>query len=61
MALRTDRCLRCGTALPPGMSVCRRCNPAGLPAPSTTQYHATVFVSVLVAMVLIGWLLMLKG
>jgi hypothetical protein len=43
------------------MSVCRRCNPAGLPTPSTTQYHATVFLSVLAAIVLIALLLVLKG
>lgn len=58
---RSDRCMRCGIALPPGMSVCRRCNPAGLPAPSATQYHATVFLSVLAAVVLVGLLLALKG
>jgi hypothetical protein len=58
---RSDRCMRCGIALPPGMSVCRRCNPAGLPSPSSTQYHATVFLSVLVAIVAIGVLLILKG
>lgn len=59
--LRSDRCLRCGIALPPGMSVCRRCNPAGLPSPSSTQYHATVFLAVLSAVVLIGLLIALKG
>ncbi len=53
--------MRCGVALPPGMSVCRRCNPAGLPSPSTTQAHATVFLSVLVAAFVIGLLLMLKA
>jgi hypothetical protein len=58
---RSDRCLRCGIALPPGMSVCRRCNPAGLPSPSASQYHATVFLSVLVAIVAVGLLIVLKG
>jgi hypothetical protein len=58
---RTDRCLRCGIALPPGMSVCRRCNPAGLPTPSPTQSHATAFLTVLFAIGLIGLLLALKG
>jgi hypothetical protein len=58
---RSDACLRCGIALPPGLSVCRRCNPAGLPSPSPAQYHATVFLSVLVAIVvLVGLLLALK-
>ena len=58
---RTDRCMRCRIALPPGKSVCRRCNPAGLPSPSSTQYHATVFLSVLFAIVVIGALLLFKG
>ena len=58
---RSDGCMRCGIALPPGMSVCRRCNPAGLPSPSRTQYHATVFLSVLAAIVVIGVLLAVKG
>jgi hypothetical protein len=53
--------MRCGIALPPGMAVCRRCNPAGLPSPSAAQSHATVFLSVLVAIALIGLLLTLKG
>jgi len=43
------------------MAVCRRCNPAGLPSPSATQTHATVFLSVLFAIGLIGLLLALKG
>jgi hypothetical protein len=43
------------------MSVCRRCNPAGLPAPSSSQYHATVFLSVLVAIVVIALLVALKA
>ena len=59
---RSDRCMRCGIALPPGMSVCRRCNPAGLPTPSPSQYHATVFLSVLGAiLVLVALLLAFRG
>ena len=30
--------------------MCRSCNPAGLPAPSPSQYHATVFISVLLVL-----------
>ncbi len=56
-----DRCLRCGKVVPWGQSVCRDCNPAGLPAPSRTQYHATVFLSVIVAAVLLVVILLLKG
>jgi hypothetical protein len=43
------------------MSVCRRCNPAGLPAPSSTQYHATVFIAVLIAIVVVGLLIALRA
>jgi hypothetical protein len=43
------------------MSVCRRCNPAGLPAPSVYQSHATVFLAVLFTIALIGVLLAAKG
>src|SRR5437867_3720677 len=34
---------RCGKVVPWGKSVCRDCNPAGLPAPSRSQYHATAW------------------
>jgi hypothetical protein len=46
-----DRCIRCGKVVPWERSVCRDCNPAGLPSPSPTQFHATVFLAVLAAMV----------
>jgi hypothetical protein len=53
-----QRCLRCGDPVADGVTVCRRCNPAGLPAPSSTQYHATVFVVVLVTIaVTFAWLI----
>ena len=53
------RCLRCGAAVAPGTSVCRDCNPAGLPAPSSSQYHATVFIAVLLSIVVLaGWALL---
>ncbi len=45
---RYDRCIRCNDRVPWGESVCRRCNPARLPSPSPTQYHATVFLVVIV-------------
>ena len=43
-----DRCIRCGGPVAEGVGVCNRCNPARLPGPSSTQYHATVFLVVLV-------------
>ena len=53
-----QRCIRCGDPIADEVTVCRRCNPAGLPAPSSTQYHATVFVVVLVTMaVMFAWLI----
>ena len=55
---RYDRCIRCGRRVPSGRSVCRSCNPASLPRPSPTQYHATVFLAVLLPLLLIaGWLI----
>jgi hypothetical protein len=47
---RYDQCVRCGRGVPWGRSVCMECNPAGLPSPSPAQYHATVFLSVLLVM-----------
>jgi hypothetical protein len=41
--------------------VCRQCNPADLPSPSPTQYHATVFIAVLVPLVLIAFWLIVRG
>jgi uncharacterized OB-fold protein len=49
-----DQCVRCGKTVMYGRSVCRECNPAGLPEPSPAQYHATVFAAVLVALVVLG-------
>jgi hypothetical protein len=54
-----DQCVRCGKATPWGKSVCRECNPAGLPEPSPSQYHATVFVTVLVTLVVLVVIAML--
>ena len=56
-----DRCIRCGVVVPWGRSVCRRCNPADLPSPSPTQYHATVFLSVLAAVLVVTLILLIRG
>ena len=61
MRTRYDRCLRCGTRVVWGQSVCRRCNPAGLPAPSPSQYHGTVMLAVLVGVAALFVLLLLSG
>jgi len=44
-----------------GVAICHRCNPAGLPGPSPTQYHATVFLSVLGVLLVIAIVLLLRG
>jgi hypothetical protein len=54
-----DQCVRCGKATAWGKSVCKDCNPAGLPEPSPSQYHATVFITVLVALAVLVVLAML--
>ncbi|MEP6599642.1 MAG: hypothetical protein ABJB98_09385 [Actinomycetota bacterium] len=56
---RYDVCFRCRKAVPYGESVCRECNPARLPAPSPAQYHATVFLSILIALGLIALIVLL--
>lgn len=56
-----DRCLRCGGAVAEGMAVCARCNPGGLPAPSPSQYHATVFLVVLATLALATIVLLVRG
>jgi hypothetical protein len=40
--------------------VCRRCNPADLPAPSPSQYHAFVFLSVIAAVIVMTVLVMVR-
>jgi hypothetical protein len=53
-----ERCIRCGGPVAEGAAVCHRCNPAGLPAPSPTQYHATVFLTVLLTIaVAFAWVI----
>ena len=56
-----DRCVRCGRGVPWGRSTCRECNPADLPSPSPSQYHATVFLAVLAVMAVLGVLVLLRG
>jgi hypothetical protein len=51
-----DQCVRCGRPTAWGRSVCRECNPAGLPEPSPAQYHATVFITVLTTLAVLALL-----
>jgi hypothetical protein len=56
-----DRCIRCGVTVQWGQSVCRQCNPADLPSPSPSQYHATVFLTVLMVIALFTVFVLLRG
>lgn len=56
-----DRCVRCGRGVPWGRSTCRECNPADLPSPSPSQYHATVFLAVIAVMAVLGVLALVRG
>jgi hypothetical protein len=56
-----ERCLRCGGPVADGVAICHRCNPASLPSPSRTQYHATVFLVVLMTLVLTAGVLIARG
>ena len=56
-----DRCMRCGKVVPWGRSVCRDCNPADLPSPSPTQFHATVFLAVLAVMVVLAMVALVRA
>ena len=56
-----DRCVRCGQAAPWGSAVCGPCNPADLPTPSPSQYHATVFLSVIAAMAIMALVFLVRG
>ena len=55
------RCIRCGDLVPWGESVCGACNPAHLPSPSPTQYHATVFLVVIVTLLAVTVWLLIRG
>jgi hypothetical protein len=61
MARAYDRCVRCGRGVPWGQGACRQCNPAGLPAPSPAQYHATVFLSILLVMAVMAVVLLIRA
>jgi predicted nucleic acid-binding Zn ribbon protein len=58
---RYDRCIRCGDRVPWGQSACRACNPAHLPSPSPTQYHATVLLVVIGSLVAMTAWLIIRG
>jgi hypothetical protein len=50
----THGCVRCGARIGIGESMCERCNPLGLKAPAASQAHATVFLGIGVAVVIMA-------
>jgi hypothetical protein len=44
-------CIKCGREIGPDESICTICNRAGMATPSPTQYHGTVAVAVVLAVV----------
>lgn len=47
-----DRCVRCGRAVPAGVSLCEFDNPARIASPSPTQAHGTILIGVIIGFVL---------
>ena len=47
-------CVRCGARIPVSQAMCERCNPLGLKEPSPSQAHATVFIGIIAAVVLLA-------
>lgn len=54
MARPYDQCIRCGKPVGWGRSTCKSCNPADLPEPSPAQFHATVFLTIIATIVVLG-------
>lgn len=44
-------CIKCGREVGPDESICEVCNRAGMVAPSASQYHGTVAVAIIVAVI----------
>ena len=45
------RCIKCGREIDPDQSLCEVCNRAGMTAPSASQYHGTVAVAIVLAVI----------
>ena len=45
------RCIKCGREIGPDESICEVCNRAGMATPSASQYHGTVVVAIIAAVV----------
>lgn len=44
-------CIKCGREVGPDESICEVCNRAGMATPSASQYHGTVVVAIVLAVV----------
>jgi predicted nucleic acid-binding Zn ribbon protein len=44
-------CIKCGREIGPDESICETCNRAGMATPSASQYHGTVVVAIVLAVV----------
>lgn len=44
-------CIKCGREIGPDESICQLCNRAGMATPSASQYHGTVVVAIVLAVV----------
>jgi uncharacterized OB-fold protein len=45
------RCIKCGREVGPEESICEYCNRAGMATPSASQYHGTIVVAIVLAVV----------
>jgi len=45
------RCIKCGREIGPDESICEFCNRAGMATPSASQYHGTVVLAIVLAVV----------
>jgi hypothetical protein len=48
------QCIKCGRPVGPEESICADCNAAGMATPSASQYHGTVAVAIVGAVVALG-------
>ena len=47
-------CYKCGREIGPDESICEVCNRAGMATPSASQYHGTIVVAIIAAVVLLA-------
>jgi hypothetical protein len=51
---QTHGCVRCGARIPLDLSMCKRCNPLGLPQPATSQAHGTIALGLFIGVVVLA-------